>query len=53
MENKPLTARFGEWLKKPYSDDMSVGGWFAFLGLLLVLSFLWTRVLRMVASVAE
>lgn len=53
MEKQPLAQRFGEWLKKPYSDDMSVSGWFAFLGLLILLSFLWTRVLRMIASVAE
>ena len=53
MENKSFSQRFGEWIKHPYSDNMSVGGWFAFLGLLIVLSFLWSRVLRMVASVAE
>jgi hypothetical protein len=53
VETKPLSKRFGEWIKHPYSDNMSVAGWFGFLGLLIVLSFLWSRVLRMVASVAE
>lgn len=44
-----LDTRFKEWLKKPYSDDMSVAGWFAFLALLSILAFLWSRVLRLIA----
>ena len=46
----PLHERFTQWLKKPYSDDMSVTGWFAFLGLMSLLAFLWTRVLRLIAA---
>lgn len=42
--------RLKEWLKKPYSDDMSVGGWFAFLALLSILAWLWSRVLRVIAN---
>jgi uncharacterized protein involved in cysteine biosynthesis len=52
-ENRPLSSRFADWLKKPYSEDMSVKGWFAFLGLLIILSYLWSRVLKLIASVAE
>lgn len=48
------SQRLKEWLKKPYSDDMSVAGWFAFLALLSILAFLWSRVLSLVAkSIAE
>ena len=45
-----LTERFAAWLKKPYSDDMSVAGWFAFLALISILAFLWSRVLRLIAA---
>lgn len=42
--------RLKDWLAKPYSDDMSVMGWFAFLALLSILAFLWSRVLRLIAA---
>lgn len=51
MENgNGMLTRLGAWLKRPYSDDMSTWGWFAFLGLIAVLAFLWTRVLRVIAA---
>ena len=34
-------ADFSEWVKRPYREDMSVVGWFAFLGLLIFLLALW------------
>ena len=46
----PLNHRFAAWLRKPYSDDMSVGGWFAFLAMVSILAFLWTRVLRLIGA---
>lgn len=46
----PLNERFAAWVKKPYSDDMSVAGWFAFLALISILAFLWSRVLRLIAA---
>lgn len=52
MQSNGLATRFTSWLKKPYSDDMSVSGWFAFLGLMLILSWLWSRVLRTIAMAA-
>jgi hypothetical protein len=45
-----LFDRFKDWLKKPYSEDMSVAGWFAFLALVSILAFLWSRVLRLIAA---
>ena len=50
MNGMGLWGRFEDWLKKPYSDDMSVTGWFAFLALLSILAFLWSRVLRLIAT---
>lgn len=49
-----LFERAKDWLAKPYSDDMSVAGWFAFIALLSILAFLWSRVLRfLVAQIQE
>lgn len=45
-----LFERAKDWLKKPYSDDMSVTGWFAFLALLSILAWLWSRVLKVIAA---
>lgn len=50
MQSNSLIERAKDWLKKPYSDDMSVAGWFAFLALLSILAFLWSRVLRVIAA---
>jgi hypothetical protein len=38
--------KFVEWLKKPYHEEMSVVGWFAFSGLLLVIGFMWATIIR-------
>ena len=48
--NGSLSSRIGEWFKSPYDDHMSVGGWFAFLGMIAVLTWLWARVLRAIAT---
>ena len=45
-----ISDRLSAWLRKPYSDDMSVAGWFAFLALVSILAFLWSRVLRLIAA---
>jgi hypothetical protein len=45
-----IIDHFKAWLKKPYSDDMSVTGWFAFLALISIIAFLWTRVLHLIAA---
>jgi len=50
VEGNGLSTKFAAWLKKPYSDDMSVAGWFAFLAMVSVLAFLWSRVLRLIAA---
>lgn len=44
--------RFADWIKKPYSEDMSAGGWFLFLGLLIVLSVVWSLILRSLKEIS-
>lgn len=50
MTENSIASRIIAWAKKPYSDDMSLSGWFLFLGLLAVLTYLWTRILRAIAD---
>lgn len=38
--------RFKSFYKQPYQSQMNVGGWFLFIGLLLVLSLAWKMILR-------
>ena len=42
-----------EWLKQPYSDGMSVGGWFIFLGFVGVVSFAWAKIIKETISKFE
>ena len=41
---------FGEWVKRPYSENMTVLDWFLFLGLLIVAVFVWTKLIRKVVE---
>lgn len=41
-----FVERFNAWMRKPYDDDMSVTGWFAFLGLIAVLTLAWGVIIR-------
>lgn len=34
-----------KWLKRPFREDGNVIDWFLFLGLLMALSFLWSRII--------
>jgi len=34
------------WAKKPFSTDMNLGQWFLFLGLAIIISAFWNRVLH-------
>jgi len=49
MTDGSIADRVSKWLKSPYDDSMSIGGWFAFLGMLAVLTYLWSRILRAIA----
>lgn len=37
---------FVNWWKQPFNAQGSVSSWFLFTGLVLVIIFLWSRVLR-------
>lgn len=37
---------FSTWWKQPFQSDGSVTHWFLFTGLILVIIFLWTRILN-------
>ncbi len=39
--------------KQPFSSDMSVTGWFLFLGLMLVLLFAWGLILGEFAAIVK
>lgn len=43
---------FRDWYTQPFRTDMSVGGWFAFFGLILALSLAWGLVFRTIREVA-
>jgi hypothetical protein len=53
MENSSLVARFAGWLKKPFSGDMDATHWFLFFGLMLVIVFLWSRILHYINKGVE
>lgn len=42
---------FKDWAAHPFSEDMSAGHWFLFLGLLIVLAMLWGMILSTVREV--
>lgn len=37
---------FLKWWKQPFAADASASGWVLFTGFILIVIFLWTRVLR-------
>lgn len=39
-------VRFGEWLRRPFSPDMSAAGWFMFFGLLVIISIAWAVIMN-------
>lgn len=44
--NPGLMTRIGGWLKLPFATNMDAEHWFLFLGLILVLLFLWSRIMH-------
>lgn len=37
---------FSDWWSQPFKANASVSSWFIFTGLVLVMIWLWTRILR-------
>lgn len=50
---KAYFEQFAEWTKKPYSDDLTVFGWFLFIGLVMVLTFLWASLIGQIKRAAQ
>lgn len=46
--NGGLYTRFTAWLKHPFSTGMDAWHWVLFLGLALIVVFLWTRILNLI-----
>lgn len=44
--NGGVISRMSAWLRRPFSGDMDATHWFLFLGLILVIVFLWSRILH-------
>lgn len=40
-----ICGAINRWLKQPFKEDGSVINWFLFLGLVLVIIFMWQRIL--------
>jgi len=41
-----VCAAVSKWLKKPYDSEGNVIDWFLFIGLMGIISWLWTRILK-------
>jgi hypothetical protein len=47
MQTMPdALSHVNSWIKKPFSEDMGVGQWALFVGLILVILVLWRIILR-------
>ena len=46
MSDCGFCQRIRDWLAKPYDDDGDVFNWFLFIGLIAVIGWLWSRILR-------
>jgi hypothetical protein len=42
-----------EYIKKPYNENMSMIGWFLFLGLILIFIFIWYTILDLIKKVTK
>jgi len=48
-----MYSSFKEWWSQPFDSTGSVWNWALFIGLILVLIILWSRVIRLFESVGE
>ena len=44
---------FINWWKQPFNASASAGGWFLFTGLILIVIYLWARILREGGNIVE
>lgn len=43
-----LITDMTEWSSKPFRPDMSLTGWLAFVGLIIVAIILWQQIIRFI-----
>lgn len=48
-----MWTSFQQWWQQPFSSSGSVTNWALFIGLILVLILLWSRVIRMFEDMGE
>lgn len=51
MNGNGVISRIGNWAAQPFATDMGLGSWFLFVGLVLIIAYFWTRVLRHIVEV--
>lgn len=39
-----------EFINRPYSSDMTALKWFAFMGMILLFLFAWSRIINMISG---
>jgi ABC-type multidrug transport system permease subunit len=44
---------FNQWWKKPFDPNGDAVNWILFLGFVLVVAFLWTRILKKIPELSE
>lgn len=45
-----MLQRLQNWLSRPFSENMDAWGWALFVLFLIVIAFLWTRVLNTIVE---
>ena len=51
MDSETRESNFAEWLKQPFSPDMSVVEWFAWVGLLLAALAVWGLIIHRLGDI--
>lgn len=43
-------ADFKRWAAKPYDEEGNVGDWILFIGFMVAITYLWTRVVQRILT---
>lgn len=41
-----ITSAFEKWFSRPFNSEGSVWNWFLFVGLLLLIAFAWSKIIK-------
>jgi hypothetical protein len=50
VQTRGFVSRLSSFTGQPFSSQMDLTGWVLFLGLIIVVAFLWTRVLKIIVE---